>query len=158
MRLFGAMLTIVAVFSAHAIMADTGQVRVLEALKDKNVVVEGGPFIEHYWVETDGTKGVIHLTFPGVKTSSGAPRSISLIINIPDIEDSGSNTGCEIVYNGAVVGRLSKGSPNTWVDIPLENMSPGSGTIELVIRGGGEDGLAICSKASGLGPLLKVVY
>jgi len=57
MRLFAALLKIAAVFCAYAIMAETGQVRVLEALKDKNVVVEGGPYVKHYWIETDGTKG-----------------------------------------------------------------------------------------------------
>ncbi len=158
MRLLLVSLTVMAVFFTDSLLAESGQVRMVNVLKDKNVVVKGGPYIEHYWIETDGTQGVIYLTFPEIDPSLGAPRSLSLIINIPSIKDSGSGTGCDVLYNGAVVGQLPKGNPGSWEEIHLKNMTLKKGKVELTIKPRGEDGMAVCSRASGFGPILKVVY
>ena len=147
-----------ALIAIQPVFAKSGQLQILNVINDKNVVAEGGPYSEHYWVETDGTRGVIHLTFPGQRKVTAKAKAVFLIINIPNIKDSGSNTGCEIVQNGKVIGKLSSGKPGSWVEIPLKKVDMSKTTIQFTIRGGGQDGLAIYSKASGFGPLLKLVY
>lgn len=135
-----------------------GRVRYLNVISDKNIVVEGGPYVEYYWVETDGTQGEIVLEFNNHFGNNISAKSASLFLNVADVKDAESRDGCSIVYKGNVIGEISEGIRNHWYEIPLMKFTPPQGKFTLKVKARGTDGLALYSKASAFGAVLKIQY
>jgi hypothetical protein len=116
------------------------------------------PNANHHWVETDESYGEVVLTFETINHST-APTMVSLILNIPQVTDAQSNTGVLVYLGNVLIGKANQASAGSNLRISLETSQlKKSGQLTLTLKGGGTDGLAICSKASGFGAVLEFVY
>lgn len=138
----------------------------IEVSADANPVISGGPYLDAYWVETDETVGIVVLRFRDDRLSELQPCEepfletfrLSLKLTIPDVADAGSDDGVIVLYNGAEIGRIDKVSRGSNVEIQLDSFAvTPEEEILLVLEGGGPDGAAVSSKASGSGARLRVV-
>lgn len=136
-----------------------GLVKYYNCNSDKMNFKEGFvPDANHHWVETDESFGEVFLTFNYILTSK-IPTAVNLILNIPDVTDAQSNTGVVVYVDSQIVGKASQVAANSNVKISLDTKQlAGKNQIILVLRGGGTDGMAILSKASGFGPVLEIIY
>ncbi len=136
-----------------------GMLKYYNCNSDKMNYKEGFvPDANHHWVETDESFGEVFLTFNYVNNSK-TPTAVNLILNIPDVTDAQSNTGVVVYADNQIIGKASQVSANSSLKISLDlKQITGKNQIVLILRGGGADGMAILSKASGFGPVLEFVY
>ena len=112
----------------------------------------------YYVVDGDESMGQIILTFDIPRTLTKA-KEMYLIVNIPDKEWAESPDGFEIGAGNNTVGMIKSVARNSWAEIRLNiNLLPADGRIELLLKTTKTDGLYICSKKSGLGAYLKMIY
>ncbi|HOS38307.1 MAG TPA: hypothetical protein PLG31_01135 [Spirochaetota bacterium] len=144
---------------AVAAAAATGNVRFVNVSVDKNGLVMKELKEEQYWVDTGGIKRIVELHFSDPQLFSRRPAGLSLILNIPDIEEADSEDGLDVFLNDRPVGSVPRVARNTWLEIPLDVSAFDSAPeFFLVIKSKTSDSIAIASKKSGFGAVIKAVY
>jgi hypothetical protein len=111
-----------------------------------------------YWVETDETFGEVFLRFSNLSHPVN-PASASLIFNVPKVTDAQSSTGVNVYFENKLIGSAGQASSgsNLKINLDISHLS-GKNQLTLVLKGGGPDGLALFSKASGYGAYLEFNY
>ena len=111
-----------------------------------------------FWVETDESFGEVVLNFNGISHPK-LPSSANLIINVPLVTDAQSNTGVLVYIDNQLIGKAIQSSSNSNLKINLDiEAIKGKNQFTLLLKGGGNDGLAIYSKASGYEAFVEFVY
>ncbi|MFN8259293.1 MAG: hypothetical protein U0W24_26630 [Bacteroidales bacterium] len=138
----------------------TGFVKFFPVSSDEMKFTQSGfvPDGKIYWVETDESFGEVFLSFSNI-AHPGNPTSASLIFNIPQVTDAQSSTGVNVYFENKVIGNAGQASSGSNLKINLDiSLLKGKNQFTLVLKGGGPDGLAIFSKASGYGAYLEFIY
>ncbi|PKN73920.1 MAG: hypothetical protein CVU52_06940 [Deltaproteobacteria bacterium HGW-Deltaproteobacteria-10] len=138
----------------------TGNITFIPVSEDANITQkkDGGESDLYYVIDGDESMGKVLLTFDIPKTIPKA-REMYLIVNIPNKEWAESADGFEIGAGKATVGMIKSVARNSWVEIKLNvNSMPTDGKVELVLKTAKTDGLYVCSKKSGRGAYLKIIF
>ena len=135
---------------------------VIPVTSDKSIVRAGSEtHDQYYWVETDQSRGRVELTFSDRRLSAMArPEAVTLRVFVPDVTNAQSKDYVDVFYVSKKVGSFKGGSPNTWIDVPLDSslLSKRSSRWTLQLTPAGPDGLAIATKKSGNGAELRLAY
>ncbi|RPH32054.1 MAG: hypothetical protein EHM93_11195 [Bacteroidales bacterium] len=137
-----------------------GKTQIYQVKSDKMIVANQsfGTFTDCLWVETDETQGKIILSFEGI-IHPAPPKAAYLILNIPNEQDAQSATGLTVNNGDMVVGSIPNAQAETYIYIALNILGVNnSQNLTLTLIGGGPDGLAIASKASGFGAMIQFEY
>lgn len=139
--------------------AKKGKIQVYQVESDQMIIANKSSsfFVDCYWVETDETEGKVILNFEGIKHPT-PPKAAYLILNIPNVQDASSVSGVIVNKGDKKIGSLSDVKADTYIQISLDFSELTAPKITLTLAGGGDDGLAISSKASGFGALLQFEY
>lgn len=139
--------------------AAPGNVRYVNVSVDKNGLVMKELKEEQYWVDTGGIQRIIELHFADPQLFAKRPAGLSLILNIPDIDDADSEDGLEVFLKERKVGFIPQIARNTWLEIPLDVTAFDTASeFVLVIKSKTSDSIAVASKKSGFGAVIKAVY
>ncbi len=153
---FFVLLVLCASFSA-AQDSGGGNVVFAPVISDRNVTEKADALQSErfYVVDGDESKGQAVLVFEGVPR----PREAFLILNIADIDWADSNDGFEVALAGSPIASVSKLARNSWLQVRLDpSRLPEKGNFELTIRTSKTDGFYVCSKKSGRGAVLRLIY
>ena len=154
MKLF--VFTMLAVLNVCLLVAQ-GNVIFTSVSSDKNITqkTDGGESDLYFVVDGDESKGEVVLTFE----MTAKPKEAYLIVNIPDKEWAESNDGFEVWYAGSMIGSFAKLMRNSWVEVKLDAAKlPSSGKFDITVKTTKGDGFYLCSKKSGRGAVLKIVF
>lgn len=111
-----------------------------------------------YIIDGDECLGRVTLDFSNVD-SYNRVKTVSLIMNIADVEWAETNTGIQVYMDDQNVGSLISMSRNASFSINLDaSKIRGKSNIRLVLKAGGPDGFYVMSKSSGFGAVLKLEY
>jgi hypothetical protein len=138
----------------------TGFVKFFPVSSDEMKFTQNGfvPDGKIYWVETDESFGEVVLNFTNL-AHPGNPTAANLIFNIPQVTDAQSSTGVNIYLENKLIGKANQATSGSNLKINLDiSILRGKDQLTLVLKGGGIDGLAILSKASGYGAYLEFIY
>lgn len=132
--------------------------RYLSANSERNIVSDGRPGTDFYWIDGDENHGKLELTFePGTVFSRSTP-DVFLVLTIPDVDWAGSSDGLRVIWRGSEIGRLEEAERDSVVEIPLSfDVTRPQDPIELLLENTGDDGIAVAASRTGDGPRLKVV-
>jgi hypothetical protein len=111
-----------------------------------------------YIIDGDECLGRVILDFSNVDPYSRV-KTVSLIMNIADVEWAETNTGIQVFLDDQIVGSLSSMTRNASFSVNLDaSKIRGKSNMKLVLKAGGPDGLYVMSKSSGFGAVLKLDF
>lgn len=129
---------------------------------DRNIVAKGAEVNEdYYWIDKDGTQGVVEFRFTDKRLDSPLPpKAATLQVFAPAVSQADSIDYVYVYCGAKKAGQFHGAKPGNWIDIPLDVSVVPTRSSQWIIqlRPVGNDGAAIASKNSGNGAKLTLTY
>ncbi|MCG7852724.1 MAG: hypothetical protein MIO92_09395, partial [Methanosarcinaceae archaeon] len=137
--------------------------KTIKVTSDENIIEDRKPELavsvdrNNFILDGNDSRGWVRLLFEDPLLSTNRLKSASLIVNISNVANAESQDGFIVFLGNTVIGRSSRLTRNTTVEVPINISLLGStGKLEMILRAAGDDGVYIKSKASGQGAALEL--
>ncbi len=145
-------------WNTAATPAANGEPEVIEATNVRNELAEGDTGRTTYIIESDGTKGVLHLEFqhPLLGNEAYVVREAVLELKVANTRAADTPETITVSLNDKPVGATEGAEKGIWLAVPLDGKTLGKSPIALVVTCG--TNAVVLEKNEEARPRLKLTF